>query len=434
MMTKFALKAALLAAPLAVGVASSAQAGGFYLQEQSVRAAGRAFAGAGADTGTDALWFNPAAIAGIQGWSGNLGASAILPRGNVNNVNTRIVRPGQAPAAVGGNQSSRNPIKNGVLPSGAIAYGDGKVAVGLLVTSPYSFETNYDDGSWARYTADKTKLRTIDIQPTIAVSLGALNLGAAMNIEHSSATLSNFLPNLSPLLPDGYQQLKGKGWDVGYSVGAQYRAGPMSIGLTYKSAVNHTLEGTVTTSGLISVPGVPLANNNGTIATTARFSTPWQLILAERFTIGRRLTLNLQVSKIGWKKFDAIRLGAPLNAALPENYRNTFSQAFGVDYDLSRDLTLRAGVQHDQTPTVNTQRDARVPDANRWNYTAGGSLRVTPHMVIDAAAGYIHFKDASIDRTTAAFAGTPVQTPILVNGELVKAHAIVLSLGGRVSF
>lgn len=434
-MTKFTLKAALLAAPLAITLATAAQAGGFYLQEQSARGAGRAFAGMGAETGTDALWWNPAAIGGQTGFAANIGASAILPRGHVDNVNTLIVRPGQAPAAVGGNQSSHNPINNGVLPTGAISYGlNDHVAIGVLLTSPFSFETHYEQGTWARYTADKTKLRTIDIQPGVALHFGPLNVGAALNIEHSKATLSNYLPNLSAALPDGYQQLEGKGWDVGYSVGAQFRGGPVSLGLSYKSSIKHTLKGAVTTSGLISVPGVPLANNNGTIATDASFRTPWQLIASGRFTVLPGITLDGSVTRIGWKKFDAIRLGSPLNVALPENYRNTWSLAAGIDYDILPVLTLRAGIQHDQTPTQDGQRDARVPDSNRMNYTVGGTFSATHMLKIDAAFGYIDFKKATIDRTTAAYAGTAVQTPILVNGVLDKANAKVFSLGARLAF
>lgn len=434
-MTKFARKIALLATPALLGCATAAQAGGFYLQEQSARGAGRAFAGMGAETGTDALWYNPAAIGGQSGFAANVGFSAILPKGDVNNVNTLIVRPGQAPAAVGGNGNAHDPINNGVLPTGGIAYGlNDRIALGLVVTSPFSFETQYDANSWARYTADKTKLRTIDIQPGVALHFGAFNIGAAANIEHSKATLSNYLPNLSPLLPDGHQELQGKGWDVGYSVGAQFRGGPVALGLSYKSSIKHTLDGSVTTTGLISVPGVPLANNNGVIATKATFRTPWQLMASGRFTLFPGITLDGSVTRIGWKKFDAIALGAPLNVALPENYRNTWSIAGGVDYDILPVLTLRAGVQHDQTPTQNGQRDARVPDSNRMNYAVGGTFSATHMLKIDAAFNYIDFKNASIDRTTAAFAGTAVQTPILVNGQLNKAHAIVLSLGGRFAF
>ena len=437
-MTRLSIKTALIAAAplLAGGFATAAHAGAFYLQEQSVRGAGRAFSGEVADQGVESLWWNPAAIGGMTGGEAYAGVSAILPKGNVDNVNTLIVRPGQAPAAVGGEQSSKDPINDGYLPSGAAAYAiTPQIALGLAVTSPFSFTTNYSGTSWARYTADKTKLRTYDIQPSIAfMPSPAISLGAALNVEHSAAGLSNSLPNLSPLLPDGHQTLRGKGWDVGFTVGAQVHAGPLTLAGSYKSSIKHTLDGSVTTAGLISVPGVPLASQNGVIAATARFRTPWQAIAGARLKVTPALTLDAQIVRLGWGKFDAIRLGAPLNVAIPENYRDTWSVAGGADYMVSPIWTVRAGIQHDETPTRDGQRDARVPDGNRWNFAVGTSYDVIKNVTIDLAANYIDVKDASIDRTTAAFAGTAVQTPILVNGQLDKAHVVVLAIGGRLKF
>jgi len=437
-MTKVSTRALFAAtvSVLAGGIATSADAAAFYLQEQSVRGAGRAFSGEVADQGAASLWWNPAASGGMTGGDAAIGVSEIMPRGNVHNNGTLIVRPGQAPAPVGGNADSHNPINNGTLPSGAVAFAvTPKLSLGLAVTAPFSFTTDYAADSWARYTADKTSLRTIDIQPSVAFQIApGFSVGVAANAEHVKASLGNYLPNLSPLLPDGHQTLQGKGWDWGWSAGFQYQGGPASIGISYKSSIKHKLDGTVTTIGLISVPGVPLANNNGTVNTTADFRTPWQVDVGIRFKATDKLTLNAQVNRFGWNKFDAIRLGAPLNVAIPEGYGNSWSYAGGVDYAVSPAWTVRAGIQRDQSPTRNGHRDARVPDSDRWNFGAGTSVNVTKGIGVDAAVNYIKFKDASIDRTTAAFAGTPVQTPILVNGTLQNAHALVLSLGAHLKF
>ena len=420
---------AVVAASL--GVANAANAQAFYLQEQSVRAQGRAFSGEAADTGIDSIWWNPSAIGGTEGGEASVHASAIIPRGEVADNGTIIVRPGQALAPVGGDPVEKNPINKGVVPSGAVSYGFGRVAVGLAVSAPYNFTTNYASDSWARYTADKTKLRTFDIQPTVAVMLtDQISVGAGLNIEYADATLSNALPQLAPGLPDGSQTLKGDGWDFGWSVGAQYRGGPVTVGLAYKSAIEHTLKGTVTTAGLLG----PLAAQNGEIGTKAAFSTPWQAIGSVRFRATPQLTLNAQAVRYGWSEFDEIRLAAPLNTAIPENYKDSWSFAFGADSDVSPDWTVRGGVQWGETPTRDGERDARVPDSDRFNVSAGTSYRLSDAFTVDAAASYISFKDASIDRTTAAYAGTAAQTPILVNGELRDASALVFSLGARVKF
>ena len=55
-------------AVLMTSVAAPAFAGSFYLQEQSVRGAGRAYSGEVADRGVSSLWWNPAAIARSGRW------------------------------------------------------------------------------------------------------------------------------------------------------------------------------------------------------------------------------------------------------------------------------------------------------------------------------------------------------------------------------
>lgn len=413
--------------------AGPASAQAFYLQEQSARAAGRAFSGEAADTGPSSLWWNPASIAGIKGVQADISASLILPEGEIRNNGTVIARPGQAPGPVGGPPVATNPIESGALPSGSIAVPIGdRLAVGLTLASPYSFTTDYDAGAWTRYSADRTRLRTYDIQPSIAFAVTPwLRIGAAANVERVEATLTNALPNLSPALPDGLQSLTGHGWDVGWSAGAQFDGGPVTVGLAYKSSIEHTLDGDVTVSGLLG----PLAAQNVTVSgAKAKFSTPWQAIGSVRFKPTDKLALNAQVIRYGWSKFDTIDIGAPVNTSIPEDYKDSWSYAGGFDLQVDPQLTLRAGVQYAETPTRNGMRDPRVPDSDRWNFGAGASVKVSDAFSVDAAANYIMFENAPIDKPTAAYLGTPAQTAIVTNGELHDANAVVLSLGGRFSF
>ena len=426
----------LAVAASAIGFAAlptAAHAQAFYLQEQSSRGAGRAFSGEVADTGAPSLWWNPAAIAGIDRPDAAISVSAILPKGDVVDNGTVIRRPGQTFAPIGGDPISSDPISKGVLPSGAFAYPiNDRIAVGLAITSPYSFTTDYDDTSWARYSATKTKLRTFDIQPSIGVVVTDwLRVGAALNVEYSDATLSNALPNVLASLPDGQQRLKGDGWDLGWTAGFQMHNDVVTVGFAYKSAIEHKLKGDVEISGLLG----PLAASNATLSgIEASFYTPAQIILGARVKATDKLTLNGQAVRYTWNKFDAIRLGAPLNAELPQNYRNSYSLAGGVDYDVSPRFTVRAGVQRALTPTQDGERDARVPDSNRWNYSAGGTFKATDSLSFDVGAAYIDFADATIDRVTAAYVGTAAQTPIITNGELQDARAIVLTAGARMRF
>lgn len=418
---------------LALFAAGQAQAQAFYLQEQSARGAGRAFSGEAADTGPDSLWWNPAASADFDHVEATFSTSAILPSGKVVDTGTRILRPGQAAASVGGNSVSEDPIQTGVLPAGSVVMPVGRgIVLGLTFAAPYSFTTDYEPTSWARYTAQETRVRTYDIQPSIGVSVTPwLRAGVALNIEYAEAKLANLLPNLSASLPDGEQILSGNGWDTGFTVGVQAHDGPLTVGLSYKSSVEHTLKGSLSVSGLLG----PLASSNMELDDIqARFSTPWQLIGAIRYQVSDAVTLNMQGIRYGWSKFDAIRLGAPLDVEIPELYGNSWSLAGGIDVRISPILAVRAGVQHATTPTQDGERDARVPDSDRWNFGLGASVAMNRRMTIDMAANYIHFDTATIDRVTAAYAGTSAQTPILVSGEIRDSNAVILTLGGRFAF
>jgi long-chain fatty acid transport protein len=451
-----------LASSTALVMAGQAHAAAFYLQEQSVKGAGRAFSGEVSEQGAQQMWWNPAAVGGIDSIQSYFGLSAILPHGNSTNVNTTVTRPGLplgaitgipqlgniagSTTAVGGVQNAHNPIHNGYLPNGGfgIPLGD-KLAVGFTVTSPYSFTTRYSPDSWARYSADKSRLRTLDFQPVVAFTpIKGLSVGAGPNIEYLRATLSNYLPDPLPAIPlfnpagsDGHQYLKGTAWDVGYSVGVQYHNQLIDLGVSYKSKITHKIKGHLIIDGLTDPLLIAEGANQRVDGAHAQFTTPWQIDFGGRLHVTPQLTLNAQVVRFGWNKFDAIQLsqlGSNPDQAIPENYRNTWSYSGGVDFSVTPTWTLRGGVQRDLTPIIDGFRDPRVPDGNRWNFAGGTSVALGHHFTVDAAVNYIKIKSEAINATTVAYAGTPVQTIIHDNGVLQNGNAVVLSLGGRVSF
>ena len=408
----------------AILLPTAADAGGFYLQEQSVRAIGRAFSGETADTGAASLWWNPAAIAG-QPSQAYGGLTAILPRARVNDTGTTITRLGGVPVPVGGDPTVHNPINKGFLPSGAASFAlSDTLAFGVSITSPFSFTTNYDSGDWSRYLGNESRLRTFDVQPSVGWQpLPWLRLGAGVNVEYTTATLTAQLPQVFSG-PDGFDKLKGDGFDVGYSLGAQMVSDRVTFGIAYKSSIKHHLAGDITIEGLTFPAGV-----NGKEKAKASFSTPWQLTASFRVKATDKLTLDVQGGRFGWSKFDAIRTNIAAQPVIPQNYRNSWNIAGGFDYDLTPAWTVRGGVQYDQTPTQNGQRDTRVPDTDRYIFALGASHKLNDKMTIDAGGSYVKFDKGRIDRDYT----TPTLAFIDTSGE-VKAHALVFALGGRYIF
>ena len=409
--------------------ASPAEAGGFYLLEQSVKGAGRAYSGEAADSGPESLWWNPASIAGIGETRGAIGVTPIFAKLRVRDRNSLIVRPGQAPAPVGGDPAPDDPAEFGAVPNLSVAVPvTDRVALGLAVTSPFSFTNDYAADSFTRYAADRTRLLTVDVQPSVAVQAADwLRIGAALNIEYADADLSVALPNLSPALADGNQALSGDGWDAGWTVGVQLLADKATVGFSYKSSIEHNLKGKLEITGLVG----PLAGSNGRLATAAKFRTPWQAIAAVRVAATDRLAVSAQVTRFGWSEFDRVRLSVPAGAFIAEEYRDTWLVAGGADYALSPRWTVRGGLYYDQTPTRNGRRNPSVPDANRLSFNTGASYQISDRITLDAAIEYIDFERSTLDRQRTAFEGTPVATAILTDGVLASGSALTIGLGAR---
>ncbi|CAN7236156.1 porin [Phenylobacterium sp. LjRoot219] len=416
----------------AAAFAAEAHAGGFYLQEQSARGAGRAYSGEVADTGVASLWWNPASIA-RSGREAYVGLHGVIVDGSVDDRGSTITYPNGLTVPVGGEPRALKPVEPGLLPNLAIAtpIGD-RFAVGLLVSAPFNFTSKYDARSWTRYDALTSDLRTVDLQMTGAMRVTDwLDVGVSANAEYSEARLTSAFPNLSPLLPDGHTELKGDGWDWGWGVGAQGHFDKLTVGLSYKSAIDHKLDGQAVVSGLL--PPLPAAANRSVDA-SATFSTPWIAALGVRYALTDKLTLNGQVQRIGWGEFDAIRIRSPTGEqVIEQDYKDVTTGGVGVDYALNPALTLRAGVQYDPTPTPDIGRTARVPDGDRWLYGVGATGNVGERLKIDAAFAYIDFKDSRIERTDVINPGTPVATRTDLRGH-VKGAGYVMSLGMRTSF
>ena len=426
------------AAALALGGAQ-AYAAGFYIEDQSTRASGRAFSGEAADMGASSIWYNPAAIAGITASEIEGSITPILVDARIGDAGSTITQGGVT-RPISGQPNAFKPVELGVVPASAAAYRiNDQFSVGVSITAPFSFATKYDDGDvFSRYSGLTTRLTTIDVQPTLAWRpVKWIGLGGGANIEYSNAVLSQALPQLAPGQPDGNLDLHGNNYAAGYNVGVQlHPTDRIVIGGAYRSKIEHTLTGLYKIQGLQGL--LSLANTTGPgTAASASFNTPWSATFSVRWRVTDRLTLEGQGVRFGWSEFQQIALNTG-NNILPsqvENYHDTTSGAVGFDFQVDPRLTLRGGVQYDPTPTTDGFRDARVPDGDRFLFAGGYSYRVSPHLVLDGAVSYIDFIPSHINQTVDQYANVSplIATPINTQGE-VRANAETISMGSHFYF
>ena len=436
-----ALSTALLA-----GVAAPAMAGSFYVQEQSTRGQGRANAGVGADKGVQSLWWNPAAIAGTQrevytGLHGLLLDSDVDNRGSTLTYNIPTPAIVSRTAPVNGDPHVHDVVESGIVPNFAVStpIGD-RFNVGLAVQAPYNFTTKYLPDDFARYDALTSELRSANVSLVAAAKVTDwLDIGAGFDAQYAKATLSSALPNapipavLSPAYvvspsTDGRNQLEGDGWNYGWNAGAQMHFGKLDLGLSYRSKIEHELEGTVNISGLTGA----LAAANVSADGVASFNTPWYATVSARYAVNDRLTLNAQVNQIGWSEFDAIRVtyGPNGRSTIVQDYDDVTTGAIGFDYKIDPSMTFRAGLGYDPTPTSDDHRTARIPDGDRWLYAAGLS-KTMGSMTFDGAVTYIDIDTATINDTRDVYGNGLVVSNL--RGE-AKGSGVGFSLGATWNF
>ncbi len=147
-----------------------------------------------------------------------------------------------------------------------------------------------------------------------------------------------------------------------------------------------------------------------------------------------QLTLNGQVQRIGWDKFDSIKVSSSAgDQILVQDYKSVTSGAIGADYAVNDRLTLRAGVGFDPTPTPDAERTARVPDGDRWLYSVGATGKVGHGTEIDAGFSYIDFTNSDVRHDTIFYEGTPAAVTTALRGQ-VKGAGYIMSVGVRTRF
>jgi long-chain fatty acid transport protein len=438
-------------AVLMASVAAPAFAGSFYLQEQSARGAGRAYSGEAADTGVASLWWNPASIA-RSGREATFSLHAVRIDSEARNTGSSLSLINPANGQVAGRlpvtnarQIENNPVESGVIPNFAIATPiNDRLSIGLAVSAPYNFTTKYegnkavngavsDFGSFARYDASTSELRSADVGVVLAYQVNDwLDIGAGVSAQYVKAKLTSNIPSLTgnPLAPllgeDGFSSLEGDGIDFGWNVGAQIHHGKWDMGLSYRSAVEHDLEGDIVNEFKGALAARSFATDGN-----ATFNTPWFVSASVRYAATDKLTLNAQVNRIGWSEFDAIRVNFTGGGdVIHQNYEDVTTGAIGLDYAYSDKTTFRAGIGYDPTPTTDALRTARIPDSDRWLYSVGMSTEVTKGVEFDAGITYVDMDKAVMNDDRALLQGAVISN---LRGEL-EGSALAFSLGTRIKF
>lgn len=420
---------------LAVGVASAfawshAHSAAFQLKENSVKAMGRAFAGAASAEGDSSVVLNnPAMMSTFSGTT---------VQGDLSLIDVTSEFSGSGTSALGSPLTGSDGGNAGgfaAIPAFSVVHTpfDSAFSYGLMVSAPYGLKTEYDAGWVGRYTALVSSLKTIDLTASISYQMTPeFSIGGGVILEHAEAELSKNIdfgsaicanpqtrglcqaqPTVyGPQLQDGYVNVAGTDNSIGWVLGMAWQpSDSFTLGFTHRSKIEHELRGEVDFRLPAPIRGVfdqspvtkPMFTNT---PGGAKLNIPTVNTLSMTWQANDQLSLMGELSHTGWSSFEEIRIEfdnpSQADSVEPFEWENAMFYSMGADYKLDSDLTLRAGVAFDETPTNNTHRTPRLPDQDRTWFSVGFSWQANPNLEINGGYTHIMVDDPKINLAAAA--------------------------------
>jgi len=409
---------------LAFGIAGAltvgqAQASGFQLKENSVKAMGAAFAGAGVnETDSSVVANNPATMARFSGTTMQVDVTAIDLSYEFNGTGTDALgRP-----MTGGNGGDAGDIA--AVPALSVIHKlDNGLAFGAMVSAPFGLKTEYDDNWVGRYYAHTSDVEIIDL--TLAAALDIVpdrfSVGAGIIYSRADVTLSKSvdfgsllfsnpatrpLPFARPQAADGFAEIQGDDTGFGWTVGANLKpTDKLAIGVSYRSEIDYELEGTADWTVPGNVAAVfsaspttrPLFQDG---AALAKLTTPSVLNVDLRYDFTDSFSMMASYAETGWESLREVRIefaNPDPDSVEPFNWKDTTFASLGAEYKLNPSWTLRGGVAYDETPTHIETRTPRLPDANRMWYSLGASWAATQALEVNFGYTRIEPNSPKID-------------------------------------
>lgn len=418
--------AALLLGGSAVAAPRAAGAQGFGLNEIGSCAVGRGFAVTSTPCDdASVLYWNPGAAATqARGLAVHVGASAIQVRGRFTADYTGRTDdadvPVELPPFVGVNWKGR-----------------GRVALGLAAYVPYGLTSRWRDDFPGRFTAQRASLRSVYVQPNVAVELvpGRLSVGGGPVVGSSRLELVQALDvstqtaapgvtfaqlGFAPGTEFARARIAGSGTGIGFNLGAQARlADWLQLGARYLSPVTFDYDGgeaTFTPSPLAAgyvlregnplgaPPGTTLARltegqfaGAGALAPGQTASTtithPAQLQVGLGFETDAT-TLAVEYAAVLWRSFDALPVTfdrrpngnpSPPSRVLAEEYETSHGLRVGAEHRYRGGLAARAGFGYATSPAPDQTVTPLLPDMDRYNFSVGAAIPLGARLTLDAA-------------------------------------------------
>ena len=453
-------------------VGTGFRAQGFGLNEISTCGLGRGYAAvANGCHDASSIYWNPAAVTNLNGWTWAVGAAAIVIDGKfVQDTSFRTYK-GDVPTAI--------------VPDVFVNYHNpaSRVSFGIGAYVPYGLTSQWPDNFPGKFLAKKATLATVYAQPNIAYQINSKwSVGGGPIWGHSTVELIQALdlsvvpagatPTFPPQpiffanlgIPAGTEfaqvRLKGSANAFGAQIAVAGQPTPQwSVGLRFLTPLEFKYDdadavftqvptglvvgGTLTPPILVgalvdTISALKAQFTSGALIpqkASTRITHPAQIQGGIAYSGLKNWLIEGDLAWVGWKRFNEL----PVNFAGPapdrvlfEDYNNTLSGRLGAEYTIPTDgWKIRAGLAGASSAAPDVTVTPLLPEQDRW-YSSFG-VEVPFGKMWKLEGGYLHVETPGargriVERTNRN------QTAAQLNTGVFSITANVVSITLKASF
>lgn len=367
----------LLVATLCATAISSAFAAGFGLYESSARGVGMGNGLVGSTKDASANYYNPANLTECTNVQVMVGISLINPFCDVK--------------VDGKTQSKMNP---GWFPPphayiAAPVWGD-KLFLGFGTYCEYGLGTKYDNNWDLQHDTTETTIEQFTFNPNIAYKI-TKDWSVAFGARMSYITFENYKNPIFGNAAYLRTHLEGDDFNCGYMLATQYKVNDdLSLGLVYRSRINHRLRGDYETTGMMA-GRLPSGDAEAKLVLPASVTFGANYDFTKNFRGGASLTWT------EWSTINHIDFNLPAPSANTQklNWHDAWRLGFGFEYDFTKNFSGRIGYSYDWDPSAEAHGTTMLPPGDRHIVGFGVGYKFFDSWRIDLGYNFIIMESES---------------------------------------
>lgn len=287
-----------------------------------------------------------------------------------------------------------------------------RLAVGIGVNAPFGLATKYDRDWVGRYHAVESDMLSVNINPSVAYEINDnLSIGGGFSAQYVKAKLSSMIdfgtigaqmriPGLLPQQNDGFFELEGDSWGVGFNLGLLYEFNNHTrAGVSYRSRIEHTLKGDANFSN-VPAPLSPTFRNTGG---EADVTLPDSISVSFIHQFDPQWMVMADFTWTNWSLYE--ELVVTFDSGLTPNrtvnrWQDSYRYSLGASYMPGKNWTIRIGAAYDTSAIGDREyRTPRVPDADRIWAALGAGYKLSDMFSLDFGYAHLFIDDPEIEKT-----------------------------------